>query len=174
MGYTVAETPIGPLTLATGSNGVRVLSFGRNIPSGVGPDVAGNASVLAQLDEYFAGTRRDFDLALDLEGTPFQQSVWQALRDIPYGETRSYGEIASAIGKPRAARAVGMANHENPVSILVPCHRVIGHDGRLVGYGGGLEIKRALLDLEGSSTLREPEATHPRGRSTDSQPILFS
>ncbi len=127
-----------------------------------------------QLNEYFAGVRRDFDLRLDLEGTPFQQSVWQALLGIPYGETRSYGEIARAIGKPAAARAVGMANHNNPVSIIVPCHRVIGHDGRLVGYGGGLDVKTALLKLEGSSTLKEPKVTHPRGLSTASQPILFS
>ena len=174
MGYIVAESPIGPLTLVSGDKGLKVLSFGSQIPPGLQLDVEGNASVMDQLKEYFAGSRREFDLRLDLEGTPFQQSVWQALLDIPYGETRSYGEIARAIGKPRAARAVGMANHENPVSIIVPCHRVIGHDGRLVGYGGGLDVKTALLKLEGSSTPKEPKATHARGRLTASNPILFS
>ncbi len=173
MGYIVAETPIGPLTVVSGDQGLRAVSFGRTIPPGVAHDLAQNTPVVAQLNEYFAGSRRDFDLTLDLDGTPFQQNVWQALLSIPYGETRSYGEIARAIGKPRAARAVGMANHENPVSIVVPCHRVIGHDGCLVGYGGGLDIKTALLELEGSSTPKERKTTHPRGRLTTFQPTLF-
>ena len=174
MGYIVAETPIGPLTLLSGGNGLKILSFGKKIPPGLELDPDGNRPVMDQLNEYFAGVRRDFDLRLDLEGTPFQQSVWQALLAIPYGETRSYGEIARAIGKPGAARAVGMANHNNPVSIVVPCHRVIGHDGSLVGYGGGLDVKTALLKLEGSPTLKEPKVTRARGRLTASQPILFS
>ena len=101
-----------------------------------------------QLGEYFMGTRRTFDLPLDPHGTPFQKSVWAALRDIPYGETRSYRDIASAVGKPTACRAVGSANNKNPISILIPCHRVIGAGGSLVGYGGGLDTKRMLLALE--------------------------
>jgi len=102
----------------------------------------------AQLDEYFNGKRKKFDLPLKLNGTDFQVDVWKALQKIPFGETRSYGEIARAIGNPKAVRAVGMANNRNPIVIIVPCHRVIGHDGSLTGYGGGLELKRRLLELE--------------------------
>ncbi len=102
----------------------------------------------AQLSEYFEGKRRTFDLPLKLNGTKFQVAVWRALLDIPYGETRSYQEIASAVGNPKACRAVGMANRNNPIWIVVPCHRVIGADGRLTGYAGGVEMKRSLLELE--------------------------
>lgn len=102
-----------------------------------------------QLREYFAGTRRAFDLPLAPAGTEFQQKVWAALREIPYGETRTYGDIAKNLGKPGASRAVGMANNRNPISILIPCHRVIGANGSLVGYGGGLDKKQFLLKLEG-------------------------
>ena len=101
-----------------------------------------------QLKEYFAGIRKNFELPLKPDGTTFFKSVWSALTDIPYGETRTYGEIASAIGKPSAARAVGMANHHNPIMIVIPCHRVIGSNGQLVGYAGGLDVKKKLLDLE--------------------------
>lgn len=101
-----------------------------------------------QVLEYFAGKRRDFDLPLAPKGTPFQQRVWQALCAIPYGQTRSYGQIAAAVGNPKAGRAVGGANHRNPISLVQPCHRVIGSSGRLVGYGGGLDKKEALLALE--------------------------
>jgi methylated-DNA-[protein]-cysteine S-methyltransferase len=101
-----------------------------------------------QIEEYLSGKRKKFSLPLALSGTEFQMAVWKALQTIPYGETRSYGEIAVQIGKPKAARAVGMANHNNPVSIIVPCHRVIGHNGKLVGYGAGLPLKQYLLDLE--------------------------
>lgn len=104
--------------------------------------------VFRQLDEYFAGVRKTFDFPYRLHGTPFQEKVWEALRDIPYGETRSYKDIAEAIGHPKAFRAVGMANHANPIFIAIPCHRVIGSGGSLVGYGGGLEMKKALLELE--------------------------
>jgi methylated-DNA-[protein]-cysteine S-methyltransferase len=106
------------------------------------------AQAREQLEEYFAGTRREFDLPLAPCGTEFQTRVWQALRDIPYGETRSYGEVAAAIGRPDRARAVGAANGRNPIAVIVPCHRVIGADGSLTGFGGGLERKRVLLDLE--------------------------
>lgn len=101
-----------------------------------------------QLREYFAGVRKVFDVLLKPDGTAFFQSVWKALQDIPYGETRTYGDIAKAVGKPKAARAVGMANHHNPIMIIIPCHRVIGANGQLVGYAGGLDVKRRLLDLE--------------------------
>ena len=103
-----------------------------------------------QLREYFAGVRNDFNLMLKPDGTAFFQNVWKALREIPYGETRTYGDIAKAVGKPKAARAVGMANHHNPIMIMIPCHRVIGANGQLVGYAGGLDVKRRLLDLETS------------------------
>lgn len=104
--------------------------------------------VFRQLDEYFAGTRTAFTFPYRLHGTPFQEKVWQALRQIPYGETRSYKDIAEAIGHPKAFRAVGMTNNANPIFIAIPCHRVIGANGSLVGYGGGLEMKKALLELE--------------------------
>ena len=104
--------------------------------------------VFRQLDEYFAGARKAFDFPYRMHGTLFQEKVWAALRDIPYGETRSYKDIAEAIGQPKASRAVGMANHANPIFIAIPCHRVIGADGSLVGYGGGLEMKKSLLALE--------------------------
>jgi len=102
----------------------------------------------AQIEEYLSGKRKRFTLPLVMHGTEFQLAVWRALQDIPYGETRSYKEIAAAIGRPKAVRAVGMANNCNPISIIVPCHRVIGHDGSLVGYGGGLPLKQRLLNLE--------------------------
>lgn len=101
-----------------------------------------------QLGEYFAGKRREFDLPLRPKGTPFQLADWKALERIPYGETVSYGDIARAIGKPKACRAVGMANHANPISIIVPCHRVVGSNGKLTGYGGGLAVKQWLLEHE--------------------------
>ena len=108
----------------------------------------GARQALGQLAEYFAGSRQDFDLPLRPQGTAFQQTVWQALLDIPYGTTESYGELARRIGQPTASRAVGLANGRNPISIVIPCHRVVGANGSLTGYGGGIERKRTLLDLE--------------------------
>jgi methylated-DNA-[protein]-cysteine S-methyltransferase len=155
--WTIYESPIGPLTLVAGPQGLSDLSFpGRlRVPSeaskGELPDVA------RQLDAYFAGERRAFELELDMRGTPLQKAVWRELLDIPYGETTSYGELAarvdwsgngSDIEPYKRARAVGAANGRNPVSIVVPCHRVIGADGSLTGFGGGLQRKQALLDLE--------------------------
>src|SRR6185369_6479096 len=115
------------------------------------PDAEPLPAVRAQLAEYLAGRRRDFDLPLDLTGagTEFQRLCWKELLRIPFGETRSYGELAQRIGRPAAVRAVGQANHNNPIGVIVPCHRVIGADGSLTGYGGGLPMKRALLELEG-------------------------
>lgn len=107
-----------------------------------------------QIAEYLEGRRREFDFPYRLQGTEFQQKVWRALRAIPYGETRTYGQIAAAVGNPKAARAVGMANHENKILIAVPCHRVVGADGSLVGYGSGLDMKEALLRLERETVQR--------------------
>jgi methylated-DNA-[protein]-cysteine S-methyltransferase len=150
---TDVDSPVGPLRLvATGGTltGLRFQQQHREPPrEGDGtPDAGPFAEVVAQLEAYFAGTLTEFDLPLELEGTAFQRRVWQALREIPYGQTRSYGQLAAGIGAPGASRAVGLANGRNPISIIVPCHRVIGADGTLTGFGGGLERKRALLDHE--------------------------
>jgi len=115
------------------------------------PTEAPLPEVRRQLVEYFAGERRDFVLPLAPRGTDFERGVWRALAAIPYGETRSYAEVAVAIGRPAACRAVGRANGRNPIAVVIPCHRVIGSDGSLTGYGGGLELKRLLLDLEGAN-----------------------
>jgi methylated-DNA-[protein]-cysteine S-methyltransferase len=111
--------------------------------------------IVKQLDEYFDGTRKAFDLPIEPEGTEFQKKVWKALIEIPYGETKSYGQIAKIIGNDKAARAVGMANNKNPIAIIIPCHRVIGANGKLVGYAGGLELKEKLLELEKRSIIVE-------------------
>lgn len=141
------ETPVGRLTLYSDGLSVCRLEFGGD---GLCRD---DAAVLLQaereLAEYFAGRRRAFSVPLCLRGTPFQTAVWRALTELPYGETASYGEIARRIGRPGAGRAVGMANNRNPLPIFVPCHRVVGADGKLTGYAGGLEIKEFLLELEG-------------------------
>lgn len=145
------ETKLGTIGIAEESGRITHLFFdGEKFPE---KDYTENETpVLAeagkQLREYFAGTRRDFDLPLAPAGTAFMQKVWKALQDIPYGETRSYKEIAAASGNVKACRAVGMANNRNPISIFIPCHRVIGADGDLVGYGGGLNKKIFLLELE--------------------------
>lgn len=142
----VTDSPIGPLTLTGNGDSVTGLYFGdlsRGLPAC--PLLERAAEELA---EYFAGERRKFDLPLSPAGTEFQRRVWEALRTIPYGRTVSYGDVARQIGSPHACRAVGMANHRNPISILIPCHRVVGTGGDLTGYGGGLEKKRFLLELE--------------------------
>jgi methylated-DNA-[protein]-cysteine S-methyltransferase len=151
--WTVYESPIGPLTLIGSARGLRALRFpGRGDPlDEAARDAAPFAAALRQLEEYFAGARQEFDLALDLGGTPFQRAVWERLRAIPYGTTTTYGDLAAAIGRTDRVRAVGGAVGRTPVPIIVPCHRVIGADGSLTGYGGGLQRKRALLDLEGGA-----------------------
>jgi len=118
------------------------------VPPNAVVDLNAHRENLKQLQEYFDGERTSFDLPLDVQGTPFQLAVWTELQNITFGETRTYGEIARQIGKAGAARAVGMANHENPVAIVIPCHRVVGSDGSLTGYAGGLDIKKKLLELE--------------------------
>lgn len=149
--FATLDTPIGRLTLIRSPRGLREIRFPddpRPLPPGEA--AAGDDPAAAQLAEYFAGGRRQFDLDLDPVGTAFQREVWDALRAIPAGETTSYGALARALHRPGAARAVGAANGANPLPIIVPCHRVIGTDGRLTGYAGGLPIKRALLTLEGA------------------------
>ena len=125
------------------------LDFGRTIPDGfIRAETPLIQKAAKQIEEYFAGKRKKFSLPIVMHGTEFQMDVWRALQSIPYGETRSYKDIAVQIGRPKAVRAVGMANHRNPISIIVPCHRVIGHNGSLTGYGGGLPLKQYLLELE--------------------------
>lgn len=148
MHYAVMETPMGPLTVASTEKGIASIQFGDALPRGVVADVSANHETIEQLSEYFEGKRTCFEIPLDVEGTPFQKAVWNELQRIPYGETRSYGEIAKAVGRPGAARAVGMANHENPVAVVIPCHRVVGRDGSLTGYAGGLHLKAQLLSIE--------------------------
>jgi len=151
--YRIIDSPIGPLTLAgTGSTLMHLRMVGQTHEpdrSGWEPaDPDAFADVVTQLSSYFAGALTEFDVDMQSDGTGFQRRVWAALQTIPYGETRSYGQIAEQIGSPAASRAVGLANGRNPISIIVPCHRVIGSSGRLTGYGGGIERKRTLLELE--------------------------
>ncbi|MCU1686583.1 MAG: methylated-DNA--protein-cysteine methyltransferase [Amycolatopsis sp.] len=162
--HTETDSPCGPLTLVAADGVLSALymteqrhkpdpsTFGERVD----PDVEPFAEVVSQLKEYFAGQRTDFDLPLNLIGTPFQQRVWTALQGIPYGETVSYGQLAEELGQPTASRAVGLANGKNPVSIIVPCHRVVGAKGDLTGYGGGLDRKRYLLDFERADSLFPP------------------
>ena len=153
MYYTECDSPVGRLRLAGDGHALTLL----DLPSGrsmrqPGPawqrDATPFAEALRQLRAYFAGDLHTFSLALAPAGTPFQRRVWDALLEIPYGATASYRDIAIAIGKPSAVRAVGLANGRNPIPIIIPCHRVIGSDGSLTGYGGGLDVKRFLLELE--------------------------
>lgn len=154
--FTTIDSPIGRLLLTC--DGEALTGVYMDLPSHPprdmdawteDPSASPLPQAVQQLQEYFSGKRREFDLPLRLHGTAFQQRVWQSLTEIPYGETLSYGQLARRIGKPSASRAVGLANGRNPISILVPCHRVIGADGSLTGYGGGLERKRWLLAHEG-------------------------
>ena len=151
--YSVMDSPLGSLTLASSAHGLVSVQFGLNMPSDGVLDDAANLEAAQQLREYFDGRRTQFDLPLDASGTPFQLSVWNELLKIPYGSTRSYIDIARSLGKPGAARAVGMANHENPIAIVIPCHRVVGSDGSLTGYAGGLHLKKRLLGIETQAQL---------------------
>ena len=165
---TIFASPVGPLFLAASEEGLVALEFDARLPGQqtIRPNPrdlrvesqslrfeasqARLAVFVGQLEEYFAGSRRDFTFPLDMRGTEFQLACWRALVAIPYGETRTYADIARAVGRPQGFRAVGMANNRNPIAIVVPCHRVIASDGTLCGYGGGLDIKRKLLQLEGA------------------------
>lgn len=160
--YTILSTPIGPLVLAGPDERLACIGFPRGKGAVTpGPDWYRDdtafAPARAQLEAYFDGCLTRFDLALAPRGTPFQHAVWQVLTEIPPGETISYGELARRIGRPGASRAVGAANGANPLPIVVPCHRVIGAGGALTGFGGGLDIKRFLLALEGGSRTEPPE-----------------
>lgn len=144
------DSPVGTLCLAARGDALTALLWpGQAVPEGEERETPVLREARRQLEAYFAGALREFDLPLRLEGTPFRLRVWEQLRQIPYGRVISYGELARRLGQPGAARAVGGANHHNPISIIVPCHRVIAAGGGLGGYGGGLERKRALLQLEG-------------------------
>lgn len=147
MNYCYYCSPIGWLHITDNGEAVTSLHFADNGAEN-GTHSTLQIDILRQLKEYFAGTRTVFALSLAPAGTLFQQSVWNALQNIPFGETRTYAQIAAAIGNPRACRAVGMANHRNPIAILIPCHRVIGANAALTGYAGGLERKKLLLALE--------------------------
>ncbi|MDO4573105.1 MAG: methylated-DNA--[protein]-cysteine S-methyltransferase [Clostridia bacterium] len=142
------NSPVGPLRLREIGGELVRLEFCAAAPEKPRAGSALLREARTQLEEYFDGRRLEFDLPLAPQGSEFQRRVWRALLDIPYGQTRSYADIARQIGQPRAARAVGMANHRNPLPILIPCHRVVGQDGALTGYAGGLAVKEALLRLE--------------------------
>jgi methylated-DNA-[protein]-cysteine S-methyltransferase len=158
LAYKIIESPVGKLKLVASDKGLVAILWDNDRPHrGVPPNelVANEQHFVLveterQLREYFAGKRKAFNVSLDMRGTRFQKDVWEALLAIPFGETRSYGQIANQLGNPRATRAVGAANGKNPVSIIVPCHRVIGSSGKLTGFGGGLETKAQLLNLENS------------------------
>jgi len=157
--HTVIDSPYGPLTLVADEDGAlcglyMVDQRHRPPEESFGtPDDTPFTETTAQLQAYFAGELKEFTLELRLHGTPFQRTVWDQLRRIPYGETRSYGDLADALGNPGASRAVGLANGKNPIGIIVPCHRVVGANGSLTGYGGGLDRKQRLLDFESGAAL---------------------
>ena len=156
--YTWLRSPVGPLLLAGSRDGLNYVSFSRGrhavaVDPGWTEDGSLFQEATRQLREYFAGERKTFSLTLSPQGTDFQKAVWSALRKIPYGETISYKQLAERIGKPKAVRAVGAANGANPIPIIIPCHRVIGHDGSLTGFGGGLPLKKRLLELENRQLL---------------------
>jgi len=164
--YTIFPSPVGTLKLVASDRGLAAILWENDDPDRVRlgamserPDHPVLAETTRQLTDYFAGERTSFDLPLDFQGTDFQKSVWAALLTIPFGETRSYAEIARQVGRPTAFRAVGAANGKNPISIVAPCHRVIGTNGSMTGFAGGIEGKKYLLELEGASTL---------------EPVLFS
>ncbi len=165
--YTGLPSPVGPVYIASGSDGVCALNFRGNseqrlisylkksFPEAeIIADRNANINAVKQLKEYFAGQRRQFDLRLAPKGTEFQRQVWSKLETIPYGETRSYAEVAAMVKRPKAYRAVGNVNHRNPIPIIVPCHRVVASNGGLGGYAGGLKLKTALLDFERSHAKR--------------------
>jgi methylated-DNA-[protein]-cysteine S-methyltransferase len=153
MYFHIVESPIGPILLAGDEDGLKYVNIRKGkkkvkVPDGWVENEEFFRDVSGQLEAYFAGELKSFDIELAPEGTEFQKSVWKALCEIPYGETRTYGEIAKSIGNTKASRAVGLANNRNPISILVPCHRVIGANGKLTGYASGLDVKEFLLKLE--------------------------
>jgi len=178
--WSQANFADGPnLLLVTSSAGIRAILFDRGQPIPEGERNDENPLLLEaarQLRAYFAGALREFQLRLDMQGTDFQKRVWRQLTTIPYGETRSYSQIAEAIGSPNAVRAVGAANGANPIAIVVPCHRVIGTSGKLVGYGGGLPLKKRLLELEekgAGGQARQSARGTGAGEGRSLRPLLF-
>lgn len=177
--FFVMQSPVGPLLIAATEKGLRLLQFFR----GKHPRPAANEewiesrkqlrSYEEQIDSYFRGELREFTFPLDLVGTSFQKDCWQALLKIPYGKTRTYAEIAREIGRPQAFRAVGQANHDNPIAIVVPCHRVVGANGTLTGYGGGLGTKEKLLLLEGASFRLPPNQKPTPDQQVQDQQARF-
>lgn len=160
------NTKIGKIGITCNDTGITRLTFSEAIPSDTEiKETALLAEAARQLEEYLEGNRTVFDLNLLPEGTPFQKLVWQALTTIPYGETFSYKQLAMAIGNPKACRAVGMANNKNPLAIFIPCHRVIGADGKLVGYAGGLDRKKILLEIERKNRQLVSEGSSDHGKS---------
>ena len=153
MRYALINTPLGPMTIGSTERGLAAVRFGNGIPPHGIVDVQSNQLFIRQLGEYFNGDRTSFEMPLDFAGSAFQTAVWSELLKIPYGQTRTYGEIAKVMGKPGAARAVGMANHENPIAVVIPCHRVVGQDGSLTGYAAGIHLKQQLLSIEQGPTL---------------------
>ncbi|MCQ1534133.1 methylated-DNA--[protein]-cysteine S-methyltransferase [Methanosarcina sp. KYL-1] len=155
MYYHIVESPIGPILLAGDEEGLKYVNIRKGkkkveVPDSWEENKEFFRDVSRQLGAYFAGKLESFNVKLASEGTEFQKSVWKALREIPYGETRTYGQVAKSVGNPKASRAVGLANNRNPVAIIVPCHRVIGANGKLTGYASGLDVKEFLLRLEGN------------------------
>ena len=146
--FTTTNSPIGILSIACENDFLTDVVFGADFPDGIKGDSPLLDNAVSQLNEYFAGTRKTFDLPLYFKGTEFQKRVWHELSKIPYGETISYKDLAERTGNIKACRAVGMANNKNPIPIIIPCHRVIGANGKLIGYASGLEIKKQLLELE--------------------------
>lgn len=145
------DTPIGPLSIIASDKAVTAIRFGEKTDTPASPPTDASPllkQVASELGEYFAGNRHSFTFPVEPAGTPFQQAVWSALQTIPCGQTRTYKQIAEQIGRPAACRAVGMANNRNPIPVVIPCHRVVGSDGKLTGYAGGLDIKDFLLRLE--------------------------
>lgn len=157
--FTDYASPVGTLRIVENGRGITAIKYLKNfrvLPADAcEKETPLLKQAITELKAYFAGQRRHFDLPLDEQGTDFQKRVWTALREIPYGQTRSYKQIAEAAGSPHGYRATGMANNRNPISIVTPCHRVIGADGTLTGYGGGLDIKKKLLELEASTLLQK-------------------
>lgn len=166
--YGEMNSPLGPLTIISSDVGVCSIEFGKAtelldivqpsikkhlVTNKIERNQAFCEPVISQLQEYFEQKRKTFDIALDLIGTPFQKRVWEKLTEIPYGETYSYKQVAQMIGAPKAVRAIGGANNKNPIPIIIPCHRVIGSNGALVGYGGGLDKKKILLEIEKSADI---------------------
>jgi O-6-methylguanine DNA methyltransferase len=173
--YSRMSSPAGPLLIGMSEAALVALEFDRGLPERIAGERVRweespqkTAEVRLQLEEYFAARRKDFTVPLDLRGTGFRKRCWQQLLKIPYGETRTYGEIARAVGSPEGSRAVGQANHYNPVAIIVPCHRVLASGGHLGGYGGGLPVKALLLKLEGAEfreDVRRFASGHDLGRA---------